>query len=112
MTDLLAKLVALLIGGAIVWSLYRAARPRPVFVIDITDGEPRAVAGTVTSAFLALLREVAADHRIRSGQVCGRALGRRIRLEFSRQIPEPARQRVRNWWVLSGWRAGRPKQSP
>jgi hypothetical protein len=105
--DLLAKLVALLIGGAIVWSLWRGVRPRPVFVVRIAGGEPRAVAGTVTPAFLALLREVAADHAVKAGEVCGRALGGRIRLEFSRQVPESARQRVRNWWVVSGWRAGR-----
>ncbi|HEX5270929.1 MAG TPA: DUF3634 family protein [Gemmataceae bacterium] len=107
MTDLLAKLIALLIGGAILWSLWRAAQGRAVFLIQITDGEPHAVAGTVTAAFLARVREVTAGYGVRSGQVRGLARGTRIRLEFSRHIPEAVRQQLRNWWVLSGWRAGK-----
>ncbi len=103
--DLVAKLVALLIGGAIMWSLWRAAQGRCVFVVRVSDGEPRAVAGTVTAALLNVVREVAAEHGVRAGEVRGLARGARIRLEFSRQFPEPARQRLRNWWGFSGWRA-------
>jgi hypothetical protein len=107
--ELLAKCVALLIGGLIIWSLWRAARPRPVFVVRITDGEPHAVAGTVTPAFLQRVREVAARCGVTTGRVTGSAHGRRIRLSFSRHIPERARQQLRNWWVMSGWLAGKSR---
>jgi hypothetical protein len=105
----LARCVALLIGGLIIWSLWRAGQPRRVFVIRIAGGEPRAVARAVTPAFLECVREVAAEHGIETGRVWGLARGARIRLAFSRQIPAPARQQVRNWWAVSGWTAGRDR---
>jgi hypothetical protein len=105
--DLIVRCVALLIGGLVIWSLWRAAQPRPAFVVRITGGEPRAVTGTVTPAFLERVREVAAEWGITAGRVTGLPRGRRIRLAFSRHIPQRARQQLRNWWVMSGWPAGK-----
>jgi hypothetical protein len=105
--DLFARCVALLIAGLLVYALWRAAQPRPVFVVRITNGEPRAVTGTVTAAFLQRVREVAADCGVTSGRVTGSPRGRRIRLAFSQHIPEGARQQLRNWWMMSGWLAGK-----
>jgi hypothetical protein len=105
--ELLTKCVAVLIGGLIIWALWRANQGRSVFVVRITYGEPRAVVGTVTPAFLQRIREVAVDHKVRTGQVSGLARGPRIRLEFSRQIPEGGRHQLRNWWAASGWNASR-----
>src|SRR5262245_51838027 len=105
--DWITRCVVLLIAGLLIWGLWRAGQPRRVFMVRIADGEPRCVAGAVTPAFLARVREVAAAHGAKAGWVRGLARGARIRLAFSRQIPEPARQQVRNWWVVSGWSAGR-----
>ncbi len=103
--DLLTKLIAVLIGGIIVWSLWRTGRGRSAFVVRITRGEPRAVVGVVTPAFLRCIRDVAAGHGVRTGKVSGVARGQRISLVFSRQLPEAARQQLRNWWAASGWPA-------
>jgi hypothetical protein len=107
--DLIIRCAALLIGGLVIWSLWRAAQPRPAFVVRITGGEPYAVAGTVTPAFLQRVREVAADCGVTTGRVAGLPRGRRIRLAFSRHIPKNARQQLRNWWVMSGWPAGKSR---
>ena len=107
--DLLVRCVALLVGGLVVWSLWRAAQPRPLFVVRISAGEPRAVLGTVTPAFLRRVREVAADCGVTTGRATGSARGRRIRLGFSRHIPENARQQLRNWWMMSGWVPGQDR---
>jgi len=103
----LAKWVVLLIAGWIIWGLWRAGQPRRVFVVRITDGKPQAVTGRVTPAFLARVREVAAEHGVKSGRVWGLARGTWIHLGFSRQIAAPGRQQLRNWWAVSGWSAGK-----
>jgi hypothetical protein len=107
----LAKWVVLLIAGWVIWGLWRAGRPQRVFVVRITDGKPQAITGTVTAAFLQRVREVAAEHGVKTGQVWGLARGARISLGFSRQITAPACQQVRNWWAVSGWSAGRNRAS-
>lgn len=103
--ELLGKCVLVLIGGFIVWGLWRAGQGRRWFVVRISGGEARAIAGKVTPAFLARLNELAADHGINAGEVWATSVGTRLRLEFSRQFPEAARQQMRNWWVVSGWGA-------
>jgi Protein of unknown function (DUF3634) len=100
------KCIGLVLAALIVWELWRASRPRPIFVVRLSDGEPRTRTGVVTAAFLQRLREISAVHGIRTGQVRGMSSGRRIRLEFSRDIPDAARQQLRNWWAVSGWGAG------
>ncbi len=101
------KCIGLALAALIVWELWRASRPRPRFVVRLSDGEAQVRTGVVTPAFLQRLREMSADHGIQSGQVRGVSCGRRIRLEFSREIPEAARQQLRNWWMTSGWGSGR-----
>ena len=107
--ELLEKGLALLVGGLIIWGLWRAVQPRPVFVVRIVHGEPRPIFGRVTQAFLQRLREVAANHGVTTGRVTGLVSRGRIRLQFSRQIPEPGRQQLRNWWAVSGWLAGKTR---
>ena len=59
---------------------------------------------------LVLVAEVCAEFALRAGEVRGVARGRRIALSFSSGFPPVARQRLRNWWAMSGWSAkpGRP----
>jgi hypothetical protein len=103
----LGKGLVLLIGGVVIWGLWRGTRQPRLFVVRIAGGEPRVVAGTVTPAFLQRVREVAAEHGVAAGRVYGvSAPGNRIRLKFAGRFPPPACQQLRNWWAQSGWRAG------
>jgi hypothetical protein len=103
---------AVLVGaGLLVYVIWRASRPRRLFAVRLRDGEATATTGTVTPAFLQCVREVAAEHGVHKGHVLGITDGRRIRLEFSRQFPPKGRQQIRNWWGVSGWRAGKRPRS-
>jgi hypothetical protein len=99
----------LLVAGLVVWSLWRAREGPRLFIVRIAAGEARSVKGTVTRSFLDQVGNVAAEQGIRKGTVAGVAQGGRIRLMFSRQFPEGARQRVRNWWGIHGWRPGKAR---
>jgi hypothetical protein len=90
----------------VVWGLYSAVQPRPVFVVRVEDGKARAVRGKVTPAFLQQIGETCDRHAVRRGVVRGVANGSRIALAFSGDIPPSCRQQLRNIWHLSGWSAG------
>lgn len=101
----LTNVLILLAGVALVWGLLRAAGPRVVFAVRIVDGAPQVASGKVTAAFLDRIREVAAANGISQGNVSGHAHGKHIRLRFSAEFGEAARQQLRNWWVEFGWGA-------
>ncbi|AWM38477.1 hypothetical protein GobsT_33690 [Gemmata obscuriglobus] len=112
MESVLPNVIALLIVGAIVWGILQAARPRPLFTVRIANGEPHAVHGRVTGAFLDRVREVAAAHRIQRGLVFGVASNGRIRLKTSGHFPPAAQQQLRNWWAEFGWPVPRSRRRP
>ena len=93
------------------WALYLVCRPRPVFVVRISDGVPRADRGKVPRGFLHEIAETCARHRVRHGEIRGMAADRRIDLSFSAEVPGPCRQQIRNLWGVSGWSAlrGNPR---
>jgi len=95
-------LLVLLAGAAAVWLL---ARPPAVFVVRIREGQPRPAQGTVTPAFLALVRQLCEDHGLQAAEIRGVPRGPRISLWFSRGVPAAFRQQLRNWWATSGWPA-------
>jgi hypothetical protein len=97
--------VALAVGLG--WTLWRNSRPRALFAVRIIAGQAAQVDGTVTPAFLQRLREVAAAHGIDECQIAGVEHEGLIRLQFSRHVPTAARQQLRNWWAMHGWRAPR-----
>jgi Protein of unknown function (DUF3634) len=102
----LNPVVVFLILAGLAWLVWRATQPPCLFVVTIRSGVPVATNGTVTPAFLLRVREVVGEYRITTGTVSGIAdRGRRIRLTFSTSIPAMARQKLRNWWVESGWSA-------
>jgi hypothetical protein len=80
-------------------------RPPAVFVVRIRHGGAVAVRGAVTAAFLAAVEEAAAGAGVGEGEVRGVRQGRRVALWFSRTLPGGFRQRLRNWWGVSGWAA-------
>lgn len=108
MPDLLPLLLLafLVLVAGIGW---RVARPPAVFVVRVRDGAVVAESGKVTAAFLAAVDEIFKELNVSSGEIRGLARGRRIVLWFSSGIPQVARQRLRNWWVMSGWSAS-PKR--
>jgi len=97
-----AQLLGLGIIGGAVWI---ALQPRSAFVIQIVQGNPKAVRGKVTAAFLEQVHEVCQQNDVRYGTVKGLIRGRRISLGFSRSIPPAGQQRLRNWWANWGWPA-------
>lgn len=103
MDPVLAKAAALIAVVGVALFILQAARARPVFAVRVVGGEPHAVVGTATAAFLRRVREVAAEHRVATGWVSGvpRA-GGRIGLRFA-GFPPAAQQQLRNWWAASGW---------
>jgi len=98
-------------GCAVAWALWKVSRPRASFSIRVINGKPHVDYGTVTPAFLERLREVAAANDISRGVVSGYAHDAFIRLKFSSEIPEAARQQLRNWWASFGWTAPRTRET-
>jgi hypothetical protein len=96
------------LGLVIGWALYAICRPRPLFVVRIKDGVPRAARGQVTRGFLRDVAEICSQHGVEDGEVRGIAAGRRIDLVFSGGNPGRCRQQIRNLWGVSGWSAAGP----
>jgi hypothetical protein len=82
-----------------------AMQPRCAFVVRIAQGHPKAVRGKVTPAFLDQVRETCERHGVQNGTVRGLIRGKRICLSFSRSLPPPGQQQLRNWWANWGWSA-------
>lgn len=97
------QLAIVLLLTALAWVVWRTRRGSAVFVIQIRDGRASALQGAVTNEFLAIVEELAAQHHLDAGEIRGQARGPRIRLSFSRDIPDDLRQQLRNWWVAAGW---------
>jgi hypothetical protein len=104
--DPVAELLPIVLTlGVVLLIAWRVAWPPAVFVVRVRDAKPFAVNGKVTDLFLTAVAEVFDEFQIRAGEVRGIARGDRIALTFSPTIPRPARQRLRNWWAMSGWSA-------
>ena len=96
--DLPAQILVLIFAGAIIASLWCASRA-PLFVIQVREGQPEVTTGKVTAAFLQRLKEVVDAYGIKKAKIFGMKRGARVALQFSRQIPAAACQKMRNWWV-------------
>lgn len=114
--ELLTKLVFI---ALVVAALWWAIQPRYVFVIRLEGGVPRVAKGQVPAAFLQQLGQACAELGVSRGWVAGAQRGRRLTLAFSRSVPPPCRQRLRNLTKKSGprtylqlvenhWQDGRP----
>ena len=106
MNEILLVLVLVSVAAAVCYGL----KPPAVFVVRVRGGAPEALHGTVTAGFLGAVADVCREFALSTGAVRGIARGRRISLRFSSHFPSAARQRLRNWWALSGWSA--PAQHP
>jgi Protein of unknown function (DUF3634) len=104
----MSSIVVLAVVGVLAYFLF--AKPPALFVIRIRQGAPVATRGKVTEAFLAAIAELCEEHGIQDGEIRGVPRGRRISLWFSKGLPSGFCQRLRNWWVISGWLA-KPSQA-
>ena len=95
--EALIKVAVVVLAATVVWYL---VRPRYAFVVRIRGGVPRLVKGKATVAFLQALGQVCADSAISDGWVRGVGRGQDISLVFSRHIPPPVQQRLRNLWSI------------
>ena len=91
------QIILWIAGLVLVWYLLR---PRYAFIVRMEAGAARLTRGKVTDAFLEDLRLACRDEPNATGWVSGVHRGRRVVLRFSRRIPLPLRQRLRNVWSL------------
>ncbi|MBK1733803.1 hypothetical protein CKO15_00600 [Halorhodospira abdelmalekii] len=88
-------LLAGLVAG-LAWMLWDA---RYVFIVAIEDGKVRSQRGSPSPSFLRDCRDVVRLHRLRRGKIYGERTAAGVELGFSREIPEHARQALRNVWT-------------
>jgi hypothetical protein len=100
--DLVFRIAVLCGVILLVWLM---VQPRYAFVVRIVASNPCLAKGKVTGNFLQEIREVCTRFGVVHGVVRGIVRGRHISLHFSRSIPPPCQQQMRNMWALSGWSA-------
>ncbi len=93
-------LLPLIVVGVFGYCIWWAARPKPVFLIRIQDGQARVTMGQVHPDFLQEVKEICEATSARSGTIRGIRNGGRIVLEFCSNIPPKCQQRIRNVWAL------------
>jgi hypothetical protein len=103
-------LLELAVTALLLWGLWRALGPRPVFIVRIRDGQPHVTKGTVTQTFLREIADTCARHGVTSGVVRAVARDGRMVLAFSSGFPVPCQQQLRNLWALSGWPGGKRRE--
>lgn len=85
-------------GGAlcIVW------RKSIVFLIGFREQTAKLQAGRASSQLVDEIEQCLKEAGVQEAEIWGRKMAGRVRLGFSRSIPENIRQRLRNLWVLVG----------
>lgn len=71
---------------------------RPVFVVQIKDGEARRAVGKVRQGFVSDCSDIARQFEIECGKVYGERKANGVEVGFGPEIPERARQRFGNAW--------------
>jgi len=99
------EIYLLFLAGGLLAIAWLVARPPAVFVVTVSDGAPNVKRGKVTEAFLRVVEEVCREFDVKTAEIRGVARGPRIALHFSSRLPLLCRQRLRNWWAISGWSA-------
>jgi hypothetical protein len=83
--------------GLLAW---RAFQPTHLFHIRISSTGLKMKKGVVSRRFLLELDGIRHEFQLRRGWVAGIGKGKAIRLIFSSNVPEDAKQRVRNLWMV------------
>ena len=89
-----------LLGGIAValWFCWYCTRPRYAFTVQVEQGRPALVHGNLKPGFLAEVADICARNPHARGRIYGRRRGKRVRLEFSRELPGELHQPLRNAW--------------
>lgn len=93
-----AQILLVVIAGGIIWALLR---PQYEFVLRIRNAEVQVLRGKVSSAFLREFGELCARENLSSGTIRGVKKGPHTALAFSREIPTPNQQQIRNIWGVN-----------
>lgn len=101
----MSELYLLLFAALAIGLAWLVARPPAEFVVMIRNGTSCRARGKVTDAFLVAVTDVCREFDVSAAEVRGVVRGERIALHFSSGWPQAARQRLRNWWAMSGWSA-------
>jgi hypothetical protein len=71
---------------------------RPVFIIDIKNGEASLLSGKVSNKLVIEFSSIAKHQDILRGTIYGLKSSKGIKLDFSPSIDDKDRQRFRNVW--------------
>jgi hypothetical protein len=91
-------ILQLLFIAAIVIIILKAMRPAPMFELRVEKGTAKVTIGVVPPGFRADLEDIGRESSARVLVVRGFRDEHGIRLDFSGDVPESDRQRIRNAW--------------
>jgi Protein of unknown function (DUF3634) len=97
----MAQVVEIVIMGLVVWGVWVALSPKPVFKIRFAHGSVRVTQGKVTGDFLNQAGEIVRQWKLSRGWFAAVHRGRRLTLVFSYSVPTGCRQQLRNLWTNS-----------
>ena len=98
--------LSLLVAIALIWWLMTLGRGA-LFEIRLAPGKVVVKRGSVPPRFLAQAKQVLQQDPVR-GRILGQRDGSGVRLVFSRSIPEPVAQRLRNIFPYGDYRGLSP----
>lgn len=94
--DLMHPVIAILIMGFVVAGVIYWMKPKPLFVVAISDGHATATQGEVSNRFLRECERISSMYDLTDGRIEGSLCGKRVRLRFSKSIPQEYHQNFRN----------------
>lgn len=95
--------LSLLVAIALIWWLMKLGRGA-LFEIRLQPGKLVVKRGSVPPRFLAQAKQILQQDPVR-GRILGQRDGNGVRLVFSRSIPEPVAQRLRNVFPYADYRS-------
>ncbi|MBV7597819.1 MULTISPECIES: DUF3634 family protein [Aeromonas] len=94
--------LSLLVAIALIWWLMKLGRGA-LFEIRLQPGKVQLKRGSVSPRFLAQAKQILQQDPVR-GRILGQRDDNGVRLVFSRSIPEPVAQRLRNIFPYGDYR--------
>jgi len=91
-----------LTGAMIVLLVLFLRHVRVRFIIDLAGGQARVRRGDPPAAFVRGCSDVARLYRLNAGRVFGIRAAHGIEIRFSKDVPDRARQPLRNMWEPPG----------
>lgn len=98
--------LSLVVAIALIWWLMKLGRGA-LFEIRLAPGKVLVKRGSVSARFLAQAKQILQQDPVR-GRILGQRDGNGVKLVFSRSIPEPVAQRLRNIFPYGDYRGATP----